>query len=315
MAGGGHGNKAVIAALLANMGIAVAKFVGFVITGSASMLAESIHSVADSGNQGLLLLGGKRARRKADEDHPFGFGRERYFWAFIVALVLFSLGGAFAIFEGVEKIRHPHELESPAVAIGILVFAVALETYSFRTAIVEANKIRGDASWWQFIRRSKNPELPVVLLEDLGAEVGLLIALAAVSTTLITDDAIYDGIGTLSIGILLTGIAIVLATEMKSLLLGETASPDVQSSIRAAFEADGDVERLIHMRTQHLGPDELLIGAKVHFADGLSVAELAGAVNRLEASVRAAVPEARVIYVEPDILGANVSADPAAPGA
>jgi cation diffusion facilitator family transporter len=315
MAGGGHGTRAVIAALIANMGIAVAKFVGFIITGSASMLAESIHSVADSGNQGLLLLGGKRARRKADEDHPFGFGRERYFWAFIVALVLFSLGGAFAMFEGVEKIRHPHELESPAVAIGILLFAVALESYSFRTAIVEANKIRGDATWWQFIRRSKNPELPVVLLEDLGAEVGLLIALAAVGTTLITDDAVYDGIGTLSIGILLTGIAIVLATEMKSLLLGETASPDVQSRIRAAFEADGGVERLIHMRTQHLGPDELLIGAKVHFADGLSVAELAGAVNRVETSVREAVPEARVIYVEPDVLSPDRPAESMAPDA
>ena len=177
MAGGGHGTKAVIAALLANLGIAVAKFVGFVITGSASMLAESIHSVADSGNQGLLLLGGHRARREADEAHPFGYGRERYFWAFVVALVLFSLGGAFAIFEGIEKIRHPHELESPAVAIGILLFAIVLETFSFRTAIVESNKVRGDAGWWQFIRRSKNPELPVVLLEDLGAVIGLVIAL------------------------------------------------------------------------------------------------------------------------------------------
>ena len=258
------------------------------------MLAESIHSVADSGNQGLLLLGGRRARRQADESHPFGYGRERYFWAFVVALVLFSLGGAFAIFEGVEKIRHPHEVESPAVAIGILVFAVALETFSFRTAIVEANKVRGGIGWWQFIRRSKNPELPVVLLEDLGAEIGLLIALAAVSATLVTDDPIYDGIGTLSIGLLLTVIAIVLATEMKSLLLGEGASPEVQSRIRSTLEADHDVQRLIHIRTQHIGPEELLIGAKVAFRDGLSVAELAAAVNRVEAGVRAQVPEARV---------------------
>jgi cation diffusion facilitator family transporter len=302
MAGGGHGTKAVIAALLANAGIAVAKFVGFIITGSASMLAESIHSVADSGNQGLLLLGGRRARRRADEEHPFGYGRERYFWAFIVALVLFSLGGAFAIFEGVEKIRHPHELDAPAVAIGILLFAVALETYSFRTAIVEANKIRGDAGWWQFIRRSKNPELPVVLLEDLGAEVGLLIALGAVSTALVTDNPIYDGIGTLSIGILLTVIAIVLAVEMKSLLLGETASPDVQDTIRATIEGDAGVQRLIHMRTQHLGPDELLIGAKVSFVHDLAVPELAAAVNRVEDELRRRVPEARVIYIEPDVI-------------
>src|SRR5688572_21687581 len=214
MAAGGHGTKAVIAALFANMGIAVSKFIGYAITGSASMLAEAIHSVADSGNQGLLLLGGHRARRKADETHPFGYGRERYFWAFIVSLVLFSLGGAFAIFEGIEKIRHPHDLDSAGIAIAILVVAIGLETFSFRTAIVESNKVRGDATWWQFIRRSKNPELPVVLLEDLGAEVGLFIALGAISTSIITDDPIYDGIGTLMIGFLLTIIAIVLAVEM-----------------------------------------------------------------------------------------------------
>jgi cation diffusion facilitator family transporter len=304
MAGGGHGTRAVIAALLANAGIAVAKFVGFVITGSASMLAESIHSVADSGNQGLLLLGGHRARREADALHPFGYGRERYFWAFIVALVLFSLGGAFAIFEGVEKIRHPHDLESPGVAIGILLFAIVLETFSFRTAIVESNKIRGNVGWWQFIRRSKNPELPVVLLEDLGAEIGLLIALSAVTATLVTDDPIWDGVGTLLIGFLLSIIAIVLASEMKSLLLGETASPEVEATIRSTMEADPAVERLIHMRTQHIAPDELLIGAKLSFHRGLGVEELAGAVNRVETAVRTAVPEARVMYLEPDVLQA-----------
>jgi cation diffusion facilitator family transporter len=313
MAGGGHGTKAVVAALLANAGIAVAKFVGFAITGSASMLAESIHSVADSGNQGLLLLGGKRARRKADETHPFGYGRERYFWSFIVALVLFSLGGAFAIYEGVEKIRHPHEIESAGVAIGILLFAVVLETFSFRTAIVESNKVRGDATWWQFIRRSKNPELPVVLLEDLGAEVGLLIALAAVTTSLVTDDPLYDGIGTLSIGILLTIIAIILASEMKSLLMGETADPKVQEAIRAGVEVEPAVQRLIHLRTQHLGPEELLIGAKVGFVEGLSVQELAEAVNRIEANVRTAVPAARVMYIEPDVVGTRLPANPLAP--
>jgi cation diffusion facilitator family transporter len=313
MAGGGHGSKAVIAALLANLGIAIAKFIGFVITGSASMMAEAIHSVADSGNQGLLLLGGHRARRQADEDHPFGYGRERYFWAFIVALVLFSLGGAFAMFEGIEKIRHPHEIESAEVAIVILLIAIALETFSFRTAIVESNKVRGDASWWQFIRRSKNPELPVVLLEDLGAEIGLFLALSAVSASLITDDPIYDGIGTLLIGVLLTVIAVILAVEMKSLLMGETADPKVQRAIREGIEAEGEVDRLIHLRTQHLGPDELLIGAKVAFVDGLSVSELAGAVNRVEANVRAAVPEARVMYIEPDVVGTELPADPLAP--
>ena len=302
MAGGGHGTKAVVAALMANAGIAVAKFVGFVITGSASMLAESIHSVADSGNQALLLLGGKRARRAADDEHPFGYGRERYFWAFVVALVLFSLGGAFAIFEGIEKIRHPHELESVRVAIGILLFALVLESWSFRTAIHEARPIKGDASWWQFIRRSKNPELPVVVLEDFGALIGLIFALVAVTTAHLTDDAIYDGIGTLLIGILLTAIAVVLAIEMKSLLIGESATAKVQEEIRAGITGDPEVERLIHLRTQHIGPEELLIGAKVSFADDLAVAELAGAVDRLEARVRERVPEARIMYIEPDVL-------------
>lgn len=302
MAGGGHRSKAVIAALLANVGIAIAKLVGFLITGSASMLAESIHSIADSGNQCLLLLGGRRAQRAADREHPFGYGRERYFWAFIVALVLFSLGGAFAIYEGVSKIRHPHEVTQPEVAVGILIFAILLEGLSFRTAIKEANKIRADASWWQFIRRSKNPELPVVVLEDLGALVGLTLALAAVAATLITNDPLWDGIGTVNIGVLLTIIAIVLAVEMKSLLIGESADKTVQETIRSAIEIEPAVERLIHLRTQHLGPDELLVGAKVSFIGDLSVAELADAVDRVEHSVRANVPSVGIMYIEPDVM-------------
>ncbi len=309
MAAGAHGTKAVIAALVANTGIAIAKFVGFLLTRSASMLAESIHSVADAGNQGLLLLGGKRARREADSEHPFGYGRERYFWAFVVALVLFSLGGAFATYEGISKIRHPHEVESPGIALGILAFGIVLEALSFRTAIIEANKIRGDAGWWEFIRRSKNPELPVVLLEDLGAQVGLVIAFGAVTATVVTDDPLWDGVGTLSIGVLLSVIAVVLAAEMKSLLLGETATKAAQDAIRAAIEADDDVDRMIHLRTQHIGPDELLVGAKVAIRHGLSVPELADAVNRVEASVRAAVPEARIMYLEPDVMRTELPAE------
>ncbi|MSO86328.1 MAG: cation diffusion facilitator family transporter [Acidimicrobiia bacterium] len=298
----GNSTKAVVAALLANAGIAVAKFAGFLITGSASMLAECVHSVADSGNQCLLLLGGKRARRSADEDHPFGYGRERYFWAFVVAMVLFSLGGAFAIFEGITKIQHPHELDSARVAIAILTTAAVLEAFSLRTALVESRRMKGPASWWSFIRHSKNPELPVVLLEDLGAVVGLLIATTAVTASMVTGNAIYDGYGTLAIGLLLTTIAIILAIEMKSLLIGEAATGKMVNTIRAVIEGDPAVKRLIHMRTQHLGPEEVLVGAKINFTDSLTIGDVSIAVNRIESSIRASVPEATLIYLEPDTM-------------
>ena len=293
--------KAIIAALIANSGIAVAKFVGFLITGSASLLAEAVHSVADTSNQGLLLFGGSRSRRKATPQHPFGYGRERYFWAFVVALVLFSMGGLFAIYEGIEKLRHPHEPESFGIAVGILLVAIALETFSLTTAVREANHVRGDQSWWSFIHRSKNPELPVVLLEDVGAEIGLFLALGGVILAHVTDEPRWDAAGSLGIGILLVVIAIVLATEMKSLLLGEAASPTDEQAIRGAVEGTPAVRRLIHMRTQHLGPDELLVAAKLEFDANLSVAQLADAVNDTETRLRAAVPAARVIYLEPDL--------------
>jgi cation diffusion facilitator family transporter len=303
MAGGGHGTKAVVAALLANGGIAIAKFVGFAVTRSSAMLAESVHSVADAGNQALLLLGHRRAQQKPTPQHPFGYGRERYFWSFVVAVILFSLGGMFALYEGVEKIRHPHELESPAVAIGILLFGIVLEIFSFRTAIVEANHVKvPTTSWWRFVRRSKNPELPVVLLEDLAALVGLVVALVAVSVSIVTDDPIYDGIGTLVIGTLLVVVATILGIEMKGLLIGEAASSSDEEAIAAAIEGEPSVNRLIHMRTQHIGPDELLVGAKIELVGDLSVTEATEVVNRVEAAVRRAVPAARVMYLEPDVF-------------
>jgi cation diffusion facilitator family transporter len=314
MAGSGHGTRAVVAALLANVGIAVAKFVGFLLTRSASMLAESIHSVADSGNQVLLLLGHKRSRRAPTAEHPFGYGRERYFWAFVVALILFSLGGMFAIYEGVSKVRHPHELESPSIAIGILLVAIVLESASLRTAVVEARRAREPGmSWWGFIHRSKQPELPVVLLEDFGALVGLFFALVAISVSVITDDPLWDAIGTIGIGVLLVIIAIVLAIEMKGLLIGEAASLTDQQRIAAAIEIEPSVARLIHMRTQHIGPDELLVGAKVELVHGLSVDDAVEAVNRIENSVRRAVPTARIMYIEPDIFRTSLPSDDAVP--
>jgi len=297
--------KAIVAAFLANLGISIAKFVGFGLTGAASLLAEAVHSVADTGNQGLLLLGTSLARREPTTAHPFGYGRERYFWSFIVALMLFSLGGLFAIYEGVEKLRHPHELESPLIAITILVLAIVLESFSLRTAVHETNRVRAGQSWWAFIRFSKSPELPVVLLEDLGALLGLVVALLGVFMAELTGAPRWDAAGSHAIGILLVFIAITLAVEMKSLLIGEAASPRHLELIREAIEGSPGVMRLIHVRTQHIGPEELLVGAKVELESSLTFPDVAATINDVERRVRSAVPEARVLYVEPDVSTAQ----------
>ncbi|MCP3760340.1 cation diffusion facilitator family transporter [Streptomyces sp. NPDC056773] len=308
------GTKAIVAALAANLAIAVAKFVAFVFSGSSSMLAESVHSLADSGNQGLLLLGGKKAQREATPQHPFGYGRERYIYAFLVSIVLFTVGGMFAIYEGYEKIHNPHEITHWYWPVGVLVFAIIAESFSFRTAIKESNAIRGSLTWGQFIKRAKAPELPVVLLEDLGALVGLVLALAGVGIALLTGNGVWDGIGTLCIGILLIIIAIVLAAETKSLLLGEAAGTEDVEKIKAAV-VDGDVVTgVIHMRTLHLGPEELLVAAKIAVQSDDTATEVANAINAAEARIRAAVPIARVIYLEPDIFNAEAAAKGTNPG-
>jgi cation diffusion facilitator family transporter len=314
------GTKAIVAALVANLAIAVAKFVAFLFSGSSSMLAESVHSLADSGNQGLLLVGGKKAKREATPQHPFGYGRERYIYAFLVSIILFSVGGMFALYEGYEKIKHPHEITHWYWPVGVLVFAIIAETFSFRTAIKESNALRGKKSWSEFVRHSKAPELPVVLLEDLGALVGLILALAGVSLALATGDGVWDGIGTLCIGVLLILIAIVLAIETKSLLLGEAAGVEEVRKIEAAV-VDGDtVTRIIHMRTLHLGPEELLVAAKIAVQHDDTATEIAAAIDAAESRIRAAVPIARVIYLEPDVYseveaarGADREASPGGP--
>jgi len=298
------GTRAILAAFAANLGIAIAKFAGFLFTGSASMLSESLHSAADTGNQGLLLFGHRRARRAPDEQHTFGYARERYFWSFVVALVLFSLGSLFSIVEGIDKIRHPHEIESVGVALVILGVAVILESYSFHTAITESRPHKGNLSWRSYIRDAREPELPVVLLEDLGALIGLALAISALIITEVTGDAVWDGIGTLCIGLLLGAIAIVLAIEMKGLLIGESATPDNVRLIEDAITGSTDVLQLIHLRTQHLGPEELLVGAKIQFRDNLDMDGLARAIDDTEARVRAVVPFARPMYIEPDIFRA-----------
>jgi cation diffusion facilitator family transporter len=302
------GPRAVVAALSANLAIAVSKFVAFAFTGSSSMLAEGVHSVADSGNQVLLLVGGRRATRRADEQHPFGYGRERYLYGFLVAVVLFTVGGLFALYEGAQKIRHPHDLESWYWAVGVLVFAILMEGYSFRTAIREANQSRGALSWAQYVRRAKAPELPVVLLEDTGALIGLALALCGVVLTLITGDGIWDGISTLAIGLLLIAIAAVLAVETKSLLIGESADEATEALIRTALIDGAAVTGVIHMRTLHFGPEELLVAAKIAVQHDDTAADIARAIDEAESRVRSTVPMARTIYLEPDIYSAEKAA-------
>ncbi|HYJ66118.1 MAG TPA: cation diffusion facilitator family transporter [Nocardioidaceae bacterium] len=303
------GTKAVVAALAANLGIAVTKFAAWAITGASSMLAEAIHSVADSGNQLLLLIGARRSHRDATPEHPFGFGRERYIYSFIVAIVLFSVGGLFALYEAVHKYEevhggHPNELlESdwwwiPLVVLGA---AIVMEGFSFRTAIVESNKVRGGRSWVQFIRSAKAPELPVVLLEDLAALLGLVFALTGISMTLLTDNGYWDAAGTAAIGLLLVCVAVILAIETKSLLLGESAGPRAVGAIRTAIEQTTGIDRIIHLKTLHLGPDELLVAAKVAVEHDDTAASVAAAIDSAEAAIRDAEPLASVIYLEPDI--------------
>ncbi len=294
--------RAVIAAFLANLGIAVIKFVAFLVTNSSSMLSESIHSLADTGNQGLLLLGRARARRPADEQHPFGYGAVRYFYAFIVAFVLFTLGGVFSVFEGVEKLIHPHQIESVGWAIGVLLGSMVLEGLSFRTGIHEANAVRpAGETWWQFIRHTKSPDLPVVLLEDAAALIGLVIALVCVGATEVTGNARWDGMGSLAIGLLLIAVAVVLVIEMGSLLVGEAARPEVVANIRRAIEDFPAVQRCIHLRTEHLGPDEIVVATKVEFDPRLSIAELATTIDALEVDIRTAEPRATLVFIEPDV--------------
>jgi cation diffusion facilitator family transporter len=293
--------RAVLTALGANLAIGVSKFVAAAITGSASMLAEGVHSVADSANQVPLLIGGRRARRPASRLHPFGYARERYVYAFLVAIVLFTLGCLYALYEGYHKVTNPHPLESPLVAVIVLLIAAALEGYALRTAMGQANQTRGNRSWLRFVRRTRSPELPVILLEDSGALLGLLFALIGVGLSLLTGNGIFDGIATLCIGTLLGSVAVLLAVETKSLIIGESAVPEQLTAIETALLSAPGVDRVIHLRTMHLGPEELLLAAKIAIGADDDGAEIAATIDNAEARVRAAVPTAKVIYLEPDI--------------
>jgi cation diffusion facilitator family transporter len=293
--------RAVVAALGANLGIAVTKFIAFLLTGSASMLAESVHSVADTGNEVLLLVGRGRSLRPPSDEHPFGFGRERYFYGFVVSVMLFTVGAAFSVYDGIHKILNPETIRAPLVALIVLVLSAVLESFSLRTGIHEANKVRGDRNWSTFIRRTKAPELPVVLLEDLAALIGLGFAFAGVSLSWLTGYGQWDGAGSLAIGLLLATAAAILAVEMKSLLIGESASPEMQRMVIAALEDGPEVSRVIHMRTVHISPDSILVAAKIGVRATDSAAQIAAGIDAAERRVRAAVPIAETIYLEPDI--------------
>ncbi|HET8779915.1 MAG TPA: cation diffusion facilitator family transporter [Agromyces sp.] len=305
------GTKAIIAAFLANTGIAITKFIAWFFSGSSSMLAEAVHSVADAGNQLLLIFGGRQARRKADKEHPFGYGRERYVYAFVVAIILFSVGGVFSIYEGIDKLQHPHALDVPWLPILVLSIAIVLESFSLRTAVKESNHVRGKLSWIQFVRRAKAPELPVVLLEDIAALLGLIFAFIGVGLTILTGNPLFDAIGTLFIGALLIVVAIVLGIETKSLLVGEGATDTDLEKIEQAILAGDEAERIIHMKTLYVGPEELLVAAKVGFTADQKLLEVSAAVNVIEQRVRTAVPAARIIYIEPDVyLDPNLTTPP-----
>ncbi len=303
------GMRAVVAALLANLGIALSKFVAFIFTGSSSMLSEAIHSLADSGNQVLLIIGNKRSQRPADAQHNFGYGRRRYVYGFIVSVILFLVGGLFSLYEGIHKFTNPEEVRDAWIAFLVLGVAIVLESFSLRTAIREARLAKGGRSYARFLRDSRQPELPVILLEDAGALVGLVFALLGVSMAVVTGNGRWDGVGAMSVGVLLVIIAIFLAMEMAAMLVGESALPEEVAAIQAALESSPGVVRVIHLRTVHVGPDELLVGAKIavrHFATG---AQIAKDIDDAEKALRAAVPSARYVFLEPDVDKAPAAVD------
>jgi cation diffusion facilitator family transporter len=304
--------RSVIAALAANLAIAVAKFVAFLLTGSASMLAEAVHSVADTGNEILLLIGGGRSRRARTAEHSFGFGRERYFYAFVVAVMLFTVGAVFSLYDGIHKIMAPGHLDSPAVAYGVLGVSMVLEGFSLRTAIGEANEHRDGRGWRAFVHLTKIPELPVVLLEDSAALIGLTFAFLGVLLSQLTGHDEWDGIGSVGVGLLLAFAAFIVGYETKSLLIGESASEEVSERIVSALEGGPENFRMIHLRTSHIGPETLLVTGKIGVPGTLTAVQLTAGIDAAEKRIRAAVPIAETIYLEPDIYrpGEQDLADP-----
>lgn len=300
MAGDGT-TKSVVVAFAANAGIAAAKFVGFLVTGSSAMLAESLHSLADTINEVLLLVGKHAALRRPDALHQFGYGRSRYFYSFVVALLVFVLGAVAALYEGFRKLSHPEPLTAPGVAIAILVVAAVLEGFSLRTVRRESRRLKGSENWWQFVRNSRVPEPPVVLLEDSAALLGLGVAFAGVTLTAVTRNPLWDAVSTLGIGILLAVIAVVLIIETHSLLIGEGATASQCKMIRSALQQAQHVDSVLDLRTQYLAPDQMVVAAKVVFGPEEEFAVATDVIRNAEARVRETVPAVRVVYIQPEV--------------
>jgi cation diffusion facilitator family transporter len=296
--------------MAANLGIAITKLIAALFSGSGAMLAEAVHSFADTINQVLLLIGGRRSQKDADEQHPFGYGRARFLYGFLVSIILFTVGGAYSIYEGIHKLENPEPLDVVWLPILVILISIVLESFSLRTARRESLPFKGSGSWVSFIRRAKAPELPIVLLEDTAALTGLAFALLGVGLTIITGNPLFDSLGTLFIGALLIAVALILGIETKSLLLGEGASPENVATIRDAINANQTVESLIHMKTLYLGPDELMVAAKVAFPPATRLSDIATAIDALEADIRSRIPAARVIYIEPDLYHPPREANP-----
>lgn len=299
MSHGADSVKSILFALGANFSIAIAKFIAAALTASGAMLAEAIHSLADTGNQLLLLLGLKRAKRPPTPDYPLGFGKAIYFWSFLVALILFSIGGLFSVYEGVHKLQHPEPVKSPWIAIGVLVFAIAAEAVSMWGCLREVNKVRAGRSLWRWFRESRQSELLVIFGEDLAALLGLVFALVAVSLTMLSGNPVYDAVGTVGIGVLLIVIAVLIGVEVKSLLIGQGVEPLTDREMREFLSARQEVAELLNLLTMQLG-DRVMVALKARMAPAASADAMIDAINLVEADFRRQFPQVMWLFFEPD---------------
>ncbi len=307
--------RVIVIALIGNFAIAVSKFAAAAYTGASAMFAEGVHSLVDTGNQALLLYGVKRSTKPADDEHPFGYGQELYFWSFVVAILLFSIGAGVSLYEGVEKIRHPHPVESPIVNYIVLGLAICFEGYAWRAAWIEFNTRRGSEGVFSYVRRSKDAALFTVLFEDTGALLGLFVALGCLIAAQVLDMPVLDGYASVAIGCLLAIAAIILAIETKSLLIGEAADPRLRDGVRKIVSEDQRVQSVNELLTLHLGPDDVLLTLSVDFRDGRSSEDVEAAISSMENSIKTMFPEIRRVFIEAQSIAGHRAAAARDPGA